>query len=173
MTVQQIEKRFYRLVSDLSSVLGAERVGDAIGEFLTGASKTKASVDRNLDTLLAMANIPSRADYRRLQTKLDSLQGSLMNLSRKLDRLQESVANGADPCGVAKGGRGPAARDSGGGSAAKVAKKRAAKKKTAKPPGKRTAAGSKGAKPVTDRSRTPASAAPSKRVVQSKAGRRR
>ena len=37
--------------------------------------------------LTAALNVPSRADYNRLLAKIEALQGSLVNLSMKLDRL--------------------------------------------------------------------------------------
>ena len=40
-----------------------------------------------MQTLLALLNIPSRADIRKLQSKIESLQGSLVNLNLKVDRL--------------------------------------------------------------------------------------
>ena len=60
------------------------------GELIAGAAKTKASLDRNIDGLLSMANIPPRAEYRRIETKIDSLQASVLSLSRKLERLESS-----------------------------------------------------------------------------------
>ena len=54
----------------------------------------KATLDKNLDALLAMANIPSRADYQKMQAKLDSLQGSVMSLSRTVEKLRETLTDG-------------------------------------------------------------------------------
>ena len=48
---------------------------------------TKGRLDRNVETLLALLNLPSRADVRQLLTKLEVIQGSLVNLNIKLDRL--------------------------------------------------------------------------------------
>jgi hypothetical protein len=58
--------------------------------------ETKGRFDRNVQTLLGLLNLPSRADLSRLVTKLEVLQGSLTNISIKLDRIlsdQEPKAN--------------------------------------------------------------------------------
>jgi hypothetical protein len=56
---------------------------------------TKGRDDRNMQTVLGLLNLPSRADYRKLATKIEALQGSLVNLNIKLDRMlaeQEKIA---------------------------------------------------------------------------------
>jgi hypothetical protein len=50
-----------------------------------------------MQTVLGLLNIPSRADVRKLQTKLDALQGSLVNLNLKIDRLIEARARRSRP----------------------------------------------------------------------------
>ena len=62
----------------------------ALGSAMQKAVETKGRVDRNVDTVLNLLNLPSRGDLQRLQTKLDVLQGTLTNLSMKVDRLLES-----------------------------------------------------------------------------------
>lgn len=54
---------------------------------LRNASATKGKIDKSMDTLLALLNLPSKEDYNRLLTKVETLQGSLVNLNIKLDRL--------------------------------------------------------------------------------------
>jgi hypothetical protein len=49
--------------------------------------ETKGHIDRNMQTLLGLLNLPSRRDLNKLATKLDVLQGSLTNLNLKVDRL--------------------------------------------------------------------------------------
>lgn len=51
------------------------------------AASTKGKIDRNMDTVLGLLNIPSRADYNKLLAKVETVQGSLVNLNIKLDRL--------------------------------------------------------------------------------------
>ena len=85
-----LEKKLYALAGELGQLLASERMAEALGELIAGAAKTKASLDRNIDGLLSMANIPTRAEYRRIETKIDSLQASVLSLSRKLERLESS-----------------------------------------------------------------------------------
>ena len=62
----------------------------ALGTAMQKAVETKGRVDRNMETVLGLLNLPSRGDLQRLQTKLDVLQGTLTNLSMKIDRLLEA-----------------------------------------------------------------------------------
>jgi len=59
----------------------------AVEKALRNASKTKGTVDRNINAFLGLFNIPSKADYSKLLAKVETLQGSLVNLNIKLDRL--------------------------------------------------------------------------------------
>lgn len=94
-STQGLDRKLYAWVSEMSDRLGAERVSELLGATLVGAAKTKASLDKNIDNLLALANIPSRGDYQRMQQRLDSLQGSVMNLTRKLNSLAAELDGGA------------------------------------------------------------------------------
>ena len=49
--------------------------------------ETKGAIDRNLQTVLGLLNVPSRADFAKLLTKLEVIQGTLVNLNIKVDRL--------------------------------------------------------------------------------------
>ncbi|HEV8715775.1 MAG TPA: hypothetical protein VGX03_23465 [Candidatus Binatia bacterium] len=59
----------------------------ALEKALRNAAATKGRVDRNVDTLLGLFNIPSKSDYNKLLAKVEAVQGSLVNLNIKLDRL--------------------------------------------------------------------------------------
>ena len=63
------------------------KVREQLGKTVERAVHAKRQVDRNMQTILSALNVPSRADYSRLLAKLDALQGSLTNLSIKLDRV--------------------------------------------------------------------------------------
>jgi len=95
MSREGIEKKVYGWVADVGDRVGADRLGNLFGGALTGVAKTKATLDKNLDALLAVANIPSRGDYRRMQSKLESLHGSVMSLSRTVEQLRAALANGS------------------------------------------------------------------------------
>jgi polyhydroxyalkanoate synthesis regulator phasin len=59
------------------------RLGRAGEKFLAN----KQSFDRNIETVLDFVNIPSKRDVRELKARLDHLNGQLVNLSMKIDRL--------------------------------------------------------------------------------------
>jgi hypothetical protein len=78
------EEALGRLAADL---LSNPTFADAFSRALQGAIATKGRVDKNIQTVLALLNIPSRSDLHRLVTKLETIQGSLVNLNIKVDRL--------------------------------------------------------------------------------------
>lgn len=60
------------------------------GEIQGGAWRgvgSGATVERSMSRLLGVLNLPSKTDYNRLLSKVEVLQGSLMNLNIKVDRL--------------------------------------------------------------------------------------
>ena len=76
-----------RLLQFAEEVLGNPQMAEAFSAALQRAAKTKGQVDRNMQMLLGMLNMPSKADYNRLLSKIEALQGSLVNLNIKVDRL--------------------------------------------------------------------------------------
>ena len=62
-------------------------VSDGVTKTIRRAAQTKGQIDRNMQTLLALLNLPSRSDYTKLLTKIETVQGSLVNLNMKLDSL--------------------------------------------------------------------------------------
>jgi hypothetical protein len=74
----------------LEEVMSSPRFAEIIGRTLQQAMATKGKVDRNMQTILGLLNLPSRADYKKLSTKIEALQGSLVNLNIKLDRILAS-----------------------------------------------------------------------------------
>ena len=76
------------LISRLAEeLLANETVSQAVAMAMKKGLETKGRIDRNVQTMLTMLNLPTRADLARLQTKLEVIQGSLVNLSLKVDRL--------------------------------------------------------------------------------------
>jgi hypothetical protein len=71
----------------LHDVLGRPGVADGLTKMVHRVAKTKGQVDKNVETLLHLMNLPSRADYHKLLVKIEHLQGSLVNLNMKVDRL--------------------------------------------------------------------------------------
>jgi len=83
------------------SRLAAELFTDSIlarvlRQALRTAIEAKTVFDRNVETALALLNLPSRGELLRLQTKLEVIQGSLVNLNIKMDRLLAAQV-GDDP----------------------------------------------------------------------------
>jgi polyhydroxyalkanoate synthesis regulator phasin len=76
----------------LEELFHSRKVGDGVAQTIRGAAQTKGRLDRNMQSLLALLNVPSRADYNKLMTKIEALQGSLINLNMKLDRLLAASA---------------------------------------------------------------------------------
>ena len=62
-------------------------VSEFVKHALRNASSTKGKIDKSMDTVLALLNLPSKEDYNRLLAKVETVQGSLVNLNIKLDRL--------------------------------------------------------------------------------------
>jgi hypothetical protein len=54
--------------------------------------ETKGRVDRNMQTLLGLLNLPSKADITRLNAKIEVLQGAVGNLTRQLDKMATADA---------------------------------------------------------------------------------
>jgi hypothetical protein len=65
-------------------------VAKAFAGALQRGLETKGAIDRNVQTVLSLLNLPSRADLNRLLTKLEVIQGNLTNLSLKVDRLESA-----------------------------------------------------------------------------------
>lgn len=63
------------------------RVREQLGKTVERAVDAKRAVDKNMQAVLSVLNVPSRADYHRVLTKIEALQGSIVNLSLKVDRL--------------------------------------------------------------------------------------
>ncbi len=71
----------------MEDLLGRSGVSRGLTKVAERAAKTKGHVDKNVEAVLHLLNIPSRSDYHRLLVKIEHLQGSLVNLSMKMDRL--------------------------------------------------------------------------------------
>jgi hypothetical protein len=83
------EEGFARFTKDL---LSQPKFSEAVGRALRNAAATKGAVDRNVEALLGMFNVPSKADYNKLLAKVETVQGTLVNLNIKLDRLLATLA---------------------------------------------------------------------------------
>jgi hypothetical protein len=93
----RIENVLVSALQELASVFGAERVINAAGQVLQTAAQTKAAVDDNVATMLGLAGLPTKNDLDSLRRQLDVVQATLANLSRKIDRIAEEVAQQDHP----------------------------------------------------------------------------
>jgi hypothetical protein len=73
-------------------MLANPRFRESLGAAVKRAAQTKGQVDRNIELLLGALNLPSKRDLSKLATKVEAIQGSLVNLSIKLDRLAAAQA---------------------------------------------------------------------------------
>ena len=76
-----------RVNKALEELLKNPAVTDRLGKTVGRAADAKRQIDRNMQLLLSLLNLPSRADYSRLLAKIETLQGSLVNLNMKVDRV--------------------------------------------------------------------------------------
>ena len=74
----------------VEELLSRPGVSDGLAKMMRRAAKTKGQVDKNVETMLHLFNLPSRSDYDKLRLKIEHLQGSLVNLNMKLDRILAS-----------------------------------------------------------------------------------
>jgi hypothetical protein len=98
------EKQLGRFAEEM---LSNPRVADAFTRALQKAFEAKGRVDRNMQTVLGLLNLPSQRDLTRVQSKLEAIQGSLVNLNLKVDRLMQTKARAK----AAKSSRAAAADD--------------------------------------------------------------
>lgn len=92
MATRGVEATLFSALQELGKVFGEDRVMNAAGNVLQKAAQTKAAVDSNVATALGLAGLPSKADLDGLRRQMDVVQATLANLSRKMDRLAEEVA---------------------------------------------------------------------------------
>src|SRR5271156_7053321 len=85
------------LTSFFSEAMSNERARRALGRAGEKFLANKKTFDRNMETFLDFVNIPSKRDVRELKARLDHLNGQLLNLNIKLDRMVNEEAKGPAP----------------------------------------------------------------------------
>jgi hypothetical protein len=68
-------------------VISNPAFSDTVDQTLRNAAEAKGKVDQNIAALLELLNLPSKADYDKLLAKVETVQGTLVNINMKLDRL--------------------------------------------------------------------------------------
>jgi hypothetical protein len=86
-----------RVNKALEELLKNPAVTDRLGKTVGRAADAKRQIDRNMQLLLSLLNLPSRADHHRLLVKIEALQGSLVNLNMKIDRMMAHQAKPTKP----------------------------------------------------------------------------
>jgi len=76
-----------RLGQFAEEILGNPHVTETLASALRRAARTKGQVDKNMQLVLSALNLPTRADLNKVVNKVEALQGSLVNINIKLDRL--------------------------------------------------------------------------------------
>jgi polyhydroxyalkanoate synthesis regulator phasin len=68
-------------------VMANEGLRRTLGRAGESFFSNKQSFDRNIETILDFVSVPSKRDVRELKSRLDHLNGQLVNLSIKVDRM--------------------------------------------------------------------------------------
>lgn len=76
----------------LEELTGTTSLRQELEKTVKRATMARKTVDKNLEAVLTALNLPTRSDYRRLMEELHSLQGSVVNLNMKIDRLLAAQA---------------------------------------------------------------------------------
>ena len=71
----------------LSILLASERSTGVVSGSARKTAEIGDTIERSMHRLLSILNLPSKTDYNKLLSKVEVLQGSLMNLNIKVDRL--------------------------------------------------------------------------------------
>jgi hypothetical protein len=76
-----------RLGQFAEEILASPHVTETLASALRRAARTKGQVDKNMQLVLSALNLPTRGDLNKIVNKVEALQGSLVNINIKLDRL--------------------------------------------------------------------------------------
>ncbi len=90
------EEKFQDMVNELVS---NPRFAEALGKALKSGARTKGKIDRNLQTALHLAHVPTKADYEDLVHKVTGLGHEVAKLEKRLDKILvrlEALADAAN-----------------------------------------------------------------------------
>ena len=91
MALPGVDQAVAAAVRELGRVFGEKRVLCALGSLVQGAADTKQRVDSGVDSVLSLANLPSRSEVERIARKVEATQRSVANLSRRIDSIDKSL----------------------------------------------------------------------------------
>jgi hypothetical protein len=92
------------LAALVRTVFRSSTLTGAVADGVRRAAETKGHVDRGMNTILNLLGLPSKVDHNRLLSKVEVLQGSLVNLNIKMDRLLAAGLRSQRDAGEAPGG---------------------------------------------------------------------
>ena len=105
------------VASFFTEVMANENLRRTLGRAGESFFNNKQSFDRNVETILDFVSIPSKRDIRELKSRLDHLNGQLVNLSIKIDRMlaesQTKAAPFAKPSSKTRAARKPVPKSTG------------------------------------------------------------
>jgi polyhydroxyalkanoate synthesis regulator phasin len=81
------------VASFFSEVMANDRLRRGFGRAGERFLANKQNFNRNVETVLDFVNIPSKRDVRELKERLDHLNGQLVNLSMKVDRMMAGASD--------------------------------------------------------------------------------
>ncbi len=79
----------------MGEMMKNEHFQQALGKAMTRAFSAKSQLDKNMEFVLGLFSMPSRADLRRLEDKLESLAGKVAALTSRMDSLTAERAPAA------------------------------------------------------------------------------
>jgi len=71
----------------LEELTGSSSLREELGKTVRRATQARKTVDKNLEAVLGALNLPTRRDYKRLVEEVHAVQGAIVNLNMKIDRL--------------------------------------------------------------------------------------
>ena len=83
--------------SFFSEVMSNDALRRALGRAGERFLDNKGRFDRSVESLLDFVNLPSKRDIRELKSRLDHLNGQLLNLNIKLDRVMNETPKPPPP----------------------------------------------------------------------------
>jgi hypothetical protein len=98
------------VASFFSEVMANDNLRRVLGRAGESFFSNKQSFDRNIETVLDFVNIPSKRDLRELKARLDHMNGQLVNLSIKIDRMLAETQTKSAPTGNGKSKMGGAGK---------------------------------------------------------------
>lgn len=85
------EERMSKIATQL---LANEKLMNALQKSIATAMEAKASVEKNTQALLSTFNIPTNADVRKLEGKIEELERVFESLTNKIGELQKDGSHG-------------------------------------------------------------------------------